>query len=156
MGKITFEEAKTLNQNFVKTRGKAIDKAIGKNDAVSSWFSLDELKEYISYVEEQGKLKNINVTGLRVYFGAYDNSEKDGTKKDLTTVFIVPTQANQKLEGKEGGDNADIIEIDGVFGKVFEIKLRTTRIVTVLNKVVVIPNPTDGEPLTLSSSNLLP
>jgi len=34
----------------------------------------------------------------------------------------------------------DIIEIDGVFGKVFEIKLRTTRIVTVLNKVVVIPN----------------
>ncbi|RXP63538.1 mechanosensitive ion channel protein MscS [Lutibacter sp. HS1-25] len=34
----------------------------------------------------------------------------------------------------------DIIEIDGVFGKVFEIKLRTTRIVTVLNRVVVIPN----------------
>jgi small-conductance mechanosensitive channel len=34
----------------------------------------------------------------------------------------------------------DIIEIDGIFGRVFEIKLRTTRIVTVLNKVVVIPN----------------
>ncbi|NQV78501.1 MAG: mechanosensitive ion channel, partial [Lutibacter sp.] len=34
----------------------------------------------------------------------------------------------------------DIIEIEGVFGKVFEIKLRTTRIVTVLNKVIIIPN----------------
>jgi small-conductance mechanosensitive channel len=34
----------------------------------------------------------------------------------------------------------DIIEIDGVFGRVFEIKLRTTRVVTVLNKVIVIPN----------------
>jgi len=34
----------------------------------------------------------------------------------------------------------DIIEIDGVFGKVFEIKLRTTRVVTVLNKVIIIPN----------------
>lgn len=34
----------------------------------------------------------------------------------------------------------DIIEIDGVFGKVFEIRLRTTRIVTVFNKVIIIPN----------------
>ncbi len=34
----------------------------------------------------------------------------------------------------------DIIEIDGVFGKVFEIRLRTTRVVTVFNKVIIIPN----------------
>lgn len=34
----------------------------------------------------------------------------------------------------------DIIEIDNLFGKVFEIKLRTTRIVTVQNKVIIIPN----------------
>ncbi|WP_372746675.1 hypothetical protein [Lutibacter sp.] len=116
MKKITFEEAKKLNQNFVKTRSKAIDSAIGKNDAVSSWFSLDELKEYIAYVEEQGKLKKIDVTGLRVYFGAYNNSEKEGTKKDLTTVFIVPTQKNEKLKGKVGGDNSDITDIDGLNG----------------------------------------
>ena len=34
----------------------------------------------------------------------------------------------------------DIIEIDGVVGKVFEIKLRTTRAVTVDDRVIVIPN----------------
>jgi len=34
----------------------------------------------------------------------------------------------------------DIIEIDGMVGKVFEIKLRTTRAVTVDNRVVIIPN----------------
>lgn len=34
----------------------------------------------------------------------------------------------------------DIIEIDGKVGKVFEIKLRTTRAVTIDNKVIVIPN----------------
>lgn len=34
----------------------------------------------------------------------------------------------------------DIIEIDGMVGKVFDIKLRTTRAVTVTNKVVIIPN----------------
>ena len=34
----------------------------------------------------------------------------------------------------------DIIEIDGKVGKVFEIKLRTTRAITIDNKVMVIPN----------------
>lgn len=34
----------------------------------------------------------------------------------------------------------DIIEIDGKVGKVFEIKLRTTRAMTIDNKVMVIPN----------------
>ncbi|PHQ56848.1 MAG: mechanosensitive ion channel protein MscS [Lutibacter sp.] len=34
----------------------------------------------------------------------------------------------------------DIIEIDGKVGKVFEIKLRTTRAVTIDDKVIVIPN----------------
>jgi small-conductance mechanosensitive channel len=34
----------------------------------------------------------------------------------------------------------DIIEVDGKIGKVFEIRLRTTRMVTVDDKVMVIPN----------------
>jgi hypothetical protein len=71
MGKITKEEAKELNQNFVKTRAKAIDSAIGKKDAISCWFSIEELKEYIDFVEQEGKAKGIAVNGLRIYFGAY-------------------------------------------------------------------------------------
>lgn len=114
MSKINFKEAQELNQNFVKTRTKAIDSAIGKKDAISSWFSLAELKEYIAYVEEQGKLKNIDVNGLRVYFGAYSSSENDVSKKDLSTVFFVPTQAKIKSEEDGGGDNSDITDIDGL------------------------------------------
>ena len=34
----------------------------------------------------------------------------------------------------------DIVEIDGKVGRVSEIKLRTTRAVTIDNKVLVIPN----------------
>ncbi len=34
----------------------------------------------------------------------------------------------------------DIVEVDGLVGKVFEIKLRTTRAVTIDNRVVIIPN----------------
>ena len=114
MSKINFKQAQELNQNFVKTRTKAIDGAIGKKDAISSWFSLEELKEYIAYVEEQGKLRNFDVNGLRVYFGAYSNTVNDVSKKDLSTVFFVPTQAKIKSDENGGGDNSDITDIDGL------------------------------------------
>jgi hypothetical protein len=121
MSKINFKEAQELNQNFIKTRSKALDKIVeietGKpkqKDAISSWFSLAELKEYIAYVEEQGKLKNVDVNGLRVYFGAYASFENDVSKKDLSTVFFVPTQAKIKSEEDGGGDNSDITDIDGL------------------------------------------
>jgi hypothetical protein len=131
MKRITPEEAKELNQNFVKTRGKALDKIVetetgkpNKKDAISSWFSLDDLKEYIAYVEAEGKAKNTTINGLRIYFGAYANNEKLADKKALATVFFVPTtpkvgslQKDGVLEDEGGSDVEDIDGMnDGVQG----------------------------------------
>ncbi len=118
---ITSAEAKELNQNFIKTRSKELDKIVeretgkpNEKDAISTWFSLDELKEYIAFVEAEGKLKNITVNGLRIYFGAYSKTDK----KALSTVFLVPTQENVGSLGKDGvaaaSVNSDIEEIDGM------------------------------------------
>jgi len=119
MKRITSAEAKKLNQDFVKTRSKAIKKAIGKNDALSSWFSIDELKNFISDVEKEGKDKGITVNGIRVYFGAYPKEDKDKKKDNMSTVFLVPTkpyagsmQKDGVDEGDEGGN--DIEELGGV------------------------------------------
>lgn len=116
MKKISPEAAKELNQNFIKTRAKAIDVAIGKKDAISSWFSLDDLKEYIAYVESEGKTKGITVNGLRVYFGAYSKNDNNPGKSDLSTVFFVPTQSKKSLpENVESmASHSDITEIDGL------------------------------------------
>ncbi|SNR40834.1 hypothetical protein SAMN06265371_102373 [Lutibacter agarilyticus] len=122
---ITSEEAKKLNENFIKIKGKALDKIVEKEtgkpkekDAISSWFSLDELKEYIAYVEDQGKEKDINVNGLRIYFGSYSNNEKNKEKKGLSTVFLVPTQAKVGALQKDGLTRieapSDITDIDGM------------------------------------------
>lgn len=127
MKRITAEEAKELNQNFLKAKGKALDKIVEKEtgkpkekDAISSWFSLDELKEYIAYVEEQGKEKDITVNGLRIYFGSYSDNEKNNKKKGLSTVFLVPTQPRVGAQQKDGltGDEvpSDITDIDGLNG----------------------------------------
>ena len=121
MSKINFKEAQELNQNFVKTRSKALDRIVEienrkpkEKDAISSWFSLEEIKNYISYVEEQAKLKDLNVNGLRVYFGAYSNSINNVSKKGLATVFFVPTQAKIKSDIDGGDENSDIIDIDAL------------------------------------------
>lgn len=118
MKKISPQEAKELNQNFVKTRTKAIDKAIGKKDAISSWFSLDDLKEYIAFVEKEGQAKGITVNGLRVYFGAYPKNDHNPGKKNLSTVFFAPTQAKKGSMQKDGiaavGSSSDIDSIDAL------------------------------------------
>lgn len=116
MKKITSAEAKELNQNFIKTRAKAIDVAIGKKDAISSWFSLESLKEYIAYVENEGKTLGIPVNGLRIYFGAYAKNDSNPNKSNLSTMFFVPTQAiKSSLEREELiASSSDITQIDGL------------------------------------------
>ncbi len=126
MKRITSAEAKELNQNFIKTRSKALDKIVevetGKpkqKDAISSWFSLDELKEYIAYVEAQGKAKNITVNGLRVYFGAYAKNDKNADKNALSTVFFIPTKPKVGSLQKDSimlVESSDITDIDGMNG----------------------------------------
>ena len=107
MKRITSAEAKELNQNFVKTRSKAIDIAIKKKDALSSWFSIDELKEFIATIEHEGKDKGTTVNGIRIYFGAYPKDAKKPKKDNLSTVFLVPTQA---YPGSMQKDGAEVVE----------------------------------------------
>ncbi|RXP64412.1 hypothetical protein EC396_00080 [Lutibacter sp. HS1-25] len=122
---ITAEEAKELNQNFIKTRSKDLDKIVEREtgkpkekDAISSWFSLDELKEYIAYVEAEGKAKNIDIDGIRIYFGAYATNDKKQDKKALSTVFMVPTQPRVGSLQKDGiavaAPSADVESIEGM------------------------------------------
>ncbi|WP_111707038.1 hypothetical protein [Lutibacter citreus] len=118
MGKISLKEGIALNQNFVNTRSAAIDKAIGKKDALSSWFSIEELKEYINYVEKEGEAKGININGIRVYFGAYSKNIKNEEKNNLSTVFLVPTkldrQGEMQKDGLKSSENPDVEDIDGL------------------------------------------
>ena len=120
-GLISPKEAKELNQQFIKTRSKDLNKIVKKEsgdlkkeDAISCWFSLEELKNYIAYIENEAPDAN----GLRVYFGAYSNNNKKQNKKDLSTVFFVPTKAKQgslqKELNVEEETSSDIDDIDAL------------------------------------------
>ncbi len=94
--RISKERAIELFKAFKDTKSKELNKIVKnisngkhKEDAVSSWFSLNDLEDYINYL----KTNDPNVNGVRIYLGAY--SDKVKPKKDdecLTTVFMVPTK----------------------------------------------------------------
>jgi len=117
-GLISPEKAKELNQQFIKTRSKELNKIVKnldnkpkKKDALSCWFSIEEIKNYIAYIESNAPEAN----GLRVYFGAY--GKKATEKSNTSTVFFVPTRTvvgSSQEDGLEGGENSDIDDLDGL------------------------------------------
>lgn len=93
-GVITPEEAKALSENWTKHREGAVNAAARKQgrdkDNRSTWWSLSDIEDYIAYSKHVTDSLGYNITGMRVYLGVYGN-KAGKTKKDLTTMFVVPT-----------------------------------------------------------------
>ena len=90
-GIISSKEAMQLDAEYTRTRVPAIDSAIGMKDNRSSWWSLQDIKDYIAYAEEQAKDQGYKLEGLRIYQGAYPKDYSDRKVAGYSTVFIVPT-----------------------------------------------------------------
>jgi hypothetical protein len=110
-GIITPKEAKQLNDAFTK-RCELISEEITKRpDNRSSWYSLEDIKAYLKYAENQARELGYEMNGIRIYCGAYPTT--DG-KAGYSTSFIVPTA--KIVDGKDGGggDKSDIPDGDGL------------------------------------------
>ncbi len=107
---ISVDDAKKLQKKWVETRGKDIENCEGYEDTREFWYSLDELQEYLDYVREKSKEQGVKKPGIRIYLGAYPQTN---AKKSFSTVFLAPTKEKSKnLQSKtaESGDenNYDI------------------------------------------------
>ncbi|MGM5471124.1 hypothetical protein ACS386_12670 [Flavobacteriaceae bacterium LMO-SS05] len=89
-GLITPIQAEALNANWTKSRKKAVDSAAGRPDNRSSWWSLVDLQNYLTYAEHQADSLGYTMDGVRVYLGVYTRNAPNG-KADYTTMFMIPT-----------------------------------------------------------------
>lgn len=89
-GLITPAQAKSLDANWTKSRKRAVDSAAGRPDNRSSWWSLEDIQNYLVYAENQAESLGYEMDGIRVYLGVYPSNALDG-KADYTTMFMVPT-----------------------------------------------------------------
>lgn len=101
-GTITAAQAKKLSDNWTNLRAKENETAAGKPDNRSSWYSLQDIKDYIALIE----VNEPNVNGIRFYLGV-ETSKKD--PKGLTTIFMVPTEddCNGKSKDIQGATAMD-------------------------------------------------
>lgn len=103
-GVIPVKKAIELNNEWTKTRAEAMNQCIsdvtgGKvtKDNRSSWWSIEDLEAYLKYAKQQAKKMGYEMSGIRMYCGAYSDDDC------YSTSFMVPT-AKSSL-GKDGGDD---------------------------------------------------
>jgi len=86
-GIISTADAIRLHETYVAGRYSDQD----FKDTQFVWFDYNKMKQYIGYLEEiqQKNPNNLPISGIRVYFGAYDASHNKYAQQQ--TVFFTPT-----------------------------------------------------------------
>jgi hypothetical protein len=94
-GIITPEEAKTLDQAFNSRHQLISDSIVKRPDNRSSWYSLEDMRNYLDYAENETKGMGYTMDGIRLYLGAYPDVKG---QVGYTTMFFIPTgyQATSK------------------------------------------------------------
>lgn len=102
---ITYNEMAEMMDAYDKGAKKELNKYIKKEskgkDSISTvynWYKLDDLKQYIAYIERISKEKNIPVTGFRIYPTQYSKKYKVKELRNRNTIIFTPTTT---IDGKD-------------------------------------------------------
>ncbi|MAZ28367.1 MAG: hypothetical protein CL868_14990 [Cytophagaceae bacterium] len=108
-GTISTKEARELSMEFAKTRQPLLDSIAGREESVSSWWSLEDIKSYIAFAEKTAAEKGYKMDGIRIYQAAYPKDFSDKEKAGYMTMLIVPTGTNT---GEQKGGFSFMLEGD--------------------------------------------
>jgi len=93
---ISLKEFNEMRDEF----NSSIKVELGSQETESVWWSFDNLKEYIDYIEDAANKKNIDISGIRLHMIAKTEGDKN-----LTLAFV-PTFNN---------DTGEHIDFDPIF-----------------------------------------
>ena len=100
---ITYQEFAAMITQYETHQQKVLEPYVNKKfgynegDTQSNWFSIEELKQYIAYVERLSKEKEIELTGIRIFSAAYPNNDQGDDYKGRQSLIFTPTA---KIKGK--------------------------------------------------------
>ncbi|TMM32434.1 hypothetical protein FDT66_02930 [Polaribacter aestuariivivens] len=103
---ITYKEMAAMFHQYDVGQKKVLDKYRGdftanKNDtieSVSHYYEINQLKQYIAYLEKISKDKEITLTGIRIFSAAYPKNYKDKSLSGRYTLIFMPTA---EIEGNK-------------------------------------------------------
>ncbi len=87
---ISKDSAIKMYEEYGDKRIRPLQNQLGFEDTRFVWFSLEDMKAYINYVESIKKENpKEKVSGIRIYFSAYPKNNK--IESEHQTVFMTPT-----------------------------------------------------------------
>jgi len=95
-GLISPAEAKTLDQAFNSRHQLISDSIVKRPDNRSSWYSLEDMTNYLKYADSQATAQGYKMDGIRVYLGAHNDID---SLVGYTTMFFIPTGYKNVAEG---------------------------------------------------------
>ena len=95
-GIITEEQGKVLDAAFNSRHQLISDSIVKRPDNRSSWYSLEDMRDYLNYAEAETRTLGYTMNGVRIYLGAHPNG---GGLVGYTTMFLVPTGTKGVSEG---------------------------------------------------------
>lgn len=90
----------SYDKGVKKEMNKYLKKVSGGKDTVSTnynWYKLDDLKQYIAYIERISKEKDIPVTGFRIIPTSYPKNYSIKELRNRVTIIFTPTTV---IDGK--------------------------------------------------------
>ncbi|WP_158839261.1 hypothetical protein [Polaribacter sp. L3A8] len=65
-------------------------------ESISHFYELNQLKQYIAYLEKLSNEKNIKLTGIRIFSAAYPKDHSDELLRGRQTLIFMPTADTDK------------------------------------------------------------
>jgi hypothetical protein len=99
-GIISIKEAQDYHKKY---KSDSDGRMANNQQTVYGWHSLENIKRYIEYIEEEAQKKGVEVSGLNVYFGS--GEPINGSDKGQLTHFIAPTYEDKVTKKHEAFDS---------------------------------------------------
>jgi hypothetical protein len=96
---ITYKEMASMFEQYDNKQKKVLDAYLGQEETISSFYAIEDLKQYIAYVERLSKEKKIPLTGIRIFSAAYPDNYKEQEYQKQQTLIFAPTTT---INGKKG------------------------------------------------------
>lgn len=95
---ITYKEMASMFKEYDNGQKKVLDEYITKKSdgkqkvaTISEFFSIDELKQYIAYIEKLSKEKDIKLTGVKIFTAAYPSDYDIKAYQNRVSFILMPT-----------------------------------------------------------------
>lgn len=95
---LSYKEIATMLTHYDNTKMKALTESLGKEDSRVINIPIEQLKNYIAYVEKLSREKSIEVTSLNFIMASYPDDYKVDELKGFQTLFYLPATS---INGEE-------------------------------------------------------